>query len=44
MEKEKEKVSEETKIKMPTANPYKKDHGDDDPEVEAFARGEVNRL
>ena len=41
---EKEKVSEETKIKMPTANPYKKDHGDDDPEVEAFARGELTKF
>ena len=44
MEQEKEKVSQETKIKMPTANPYKKDHGDDDPEVEAFARGELTKF
>ena len=41
---EKEKVSEETKIKMPKANPYRKDRGDDDPEVEAFARGELTKF
>ena len=39
MEKEKEKVSEETKVKMPNANPYKKDRGEDDAETEAFAKG-----
>ena len=44
MEKEKEKVSEETKVKMPTANPYKKDRGEDDAETEAFARGELTKF
>ena len=38
MEEEK-KVSEETKVKMPNPNPYKKDRGEDDAEVEAFAKG-----
>ena len=42
MEEEK-KVSEEKQVKMPTANPYKKDHGDNDPEVEAFAKGELSK-
>ena len=42
MEKEKEtpEVSEETKVKMPAANPYQKNR-EDDPEVEAFAKGEL---
>ena len=42
MEQEKEtpKVSEETKTKMPAANPYQKNR-EDDPEVEAFAKGEL---
>ena len=42
MEQEKEtpKVSEETKVKMPAANPYQKNR-EDDPEVEAFAKGEL---
>ena len=44
MEKEKEKVSEETKVKMPTANPYKKDRGEDDAETEAFAKGELTKF
>ena len=44
MEKEKEKVSEKTKIKMPTANPYKKDRGEDDAETEAFAKGELTKF
>ena len=43
MEEEK-KVSEETKVKMPKANPYKKDHGENDPEVEAFAKGELTKF
>ena len=39
MEQEK-KVSEETKSMMSKANPYSKDHGDNnDPETEAFAKG-----
>ena len=44
MEQEKEKVSEETKIKMPEANPYKKDRGQDDAETEAFAKGELTKF
>ena len=44
MEKEKEKVSEETKVKMPNANPYKKDRGEDDAETEAFAKGELTKF
>jgi hypothetical protein len=42
MEQEKEtpKVSEETKVKMPAANPYQKNR-ENDPEVEAFAKGEL---
>ena len=44
MEQEKEKVSEETKIKMPEANPYKKDRGEDDAETEAFAKGELAKF
>ena len=43
MEEEK-KVSEETKVKMPKANPYSKDHGEDDPETEAFAKGELTKF
>ena len=39
-EKETPKVSEETKVKMPAANPYQKNR-EDDPEVEAFAKGEL---
>jgi len=40
MEEEK-KVSEEKQVKVPNPNPYKKDHGESDPEVEAFAKGEL---
>jgi len=43
MEEEK-KVSEETKIKMPNVNPYSKDHGESDPETEAFAKGELTKF
>ena len=45
MEKEKEtlEVSEETKVKMPAANPYQKNR-EDDPEVEAFAKGELAKF
>ena len=43
MEEEK-KVSEETKSIMQKANPYSKDHGDEDPEVEAFAKGELTKF
>ena len=38
MEEEK-KVSEETKVKMPNPNPYKKDRGEEDAEVEASNEG-----
>ena len=43
MEEEK-KVSEETKPTIPNANPYKKDRGEDDAEVEAFAKGELAKF
>ena len=43
MEEEK-KVSEETKSIMQKANPYNKDHGEDDPETEAFAKGELTKF
>jgi len=43
MEEEK-KVSEETKVKVPNVNPYKKDRGADDAEVEAFAKGELSKF
>ena len=43
MEEENKKVSEETKINVPNANPYKKDRGEDDAEVEAFAKGELTK-
>jgi len=43
MEEEK-KVSEETKVKMPNPNPYKKDRGEEDAEVEAFAKGELAKF
>ena len=43
MEEEK-KVSEETKSIMQKANPYSKDHGNEDPEVEAFAKGELSKF
>jgi len=46
MEQEKEtpKVSEEKKIKMPNVNPYSKVREDDDPETEAFAKGELTKF
>jgi len=40
MEEEK-KVSEEKQVKVPNVNPYHKDRGEDDAEVEAFAKGEL---
>ena len=45
MEKEKEtpEVSEEKKVKMPEANPYSKAQ-EDDPETEAFAKGELTKF
>ena len=46
MEQEKEtpKVSEEKKVKMPEVNPYTKVREDDDPETEAFAKGELSKF
>jgi hypothetical protein len=43
MEKEK-KVSEETKVKVPEANPYSKVRETDDAETEAFAKGELTKF
>ena len=43
MEEEK-KVSEETKVKMPEANPYSKVKKIDDAETEAFAKGELTKF
>ena len=43
MEEEK-KVSEETEVKTQVVNPYKKDYGENDPETEAFARGELSKF
>ena len=43
MEEEK-KVSEEVKPILQKANPYKKDRGEEDAEVEAFARGELEKF
>ena len=40
MEEEK-KVSEEKQVKVPNVNPYHKYRGEDDAEVEAFAKGEL---
>ena len=40
---EEEKVSEEKQVKVPNPNPYKKDYGESDPEVEAFAKGELSK-
>ena len=43
MEEEK-KVSEETKVKPQVPNPYKKDYGENDPETEAFVKGELSKF
>ena len=43
MEEEK-KVSKETKVKMPAANPYSKVRDNDDAETEAFAKGELTKF
>ena len=43
MEEEK-KVSEETKVEIPNANPYSKVREEDDAEVEAFAKGELTKF
>ena len=41
---EDKKVSEETKVKVPEANPYNKVRDNDDAEVEAFAKGELTKF
>jgi len=41
---EEKKVSEETKVKIQNANPYNKDYGEQDPETEAFAKGELAKF
>ena len=41
---EDKKVSEETKIKLQDANPYSKVREEDDPETDAFARGELTKF
>ena len=38
------KVSKETKVKLPNANPYSKVREEDDAETEAFAKGELSRF
>ena len=38
------KVSEETKVKLPNANPYSKVREEDDAETEAFAKGELSKF
>ena len=43
MEEEK-KVSQDTKTIMSNPNPYTKDRGDQDPETEAFAKGELTKF
>ena len=42
MEEEK-KVSQETKTVVSNANPYSKDRGNEDPETEAFVKGELSK-
>ena len=41
---EDKKVSEETKVKLQEANPYSKNREEDDPETEAFAKGELTKF
>ena len=41
---EDKKVSKEIKPILQKANPYKKDRGEEDAEVEAFARGELTKF
>ena len=41
---EDKKVSQEVKPILQQANPYKKDRGEEDAEVEAFARGELEKF
>ena len=41
---EDKKVSQEVKPILQKANPYKKDRGEEDAEVEAFARGELEKF
>ncbi len=41
---ENNKVSEETKVKLPNTNPYSKVREEDDAETEAFAKGELTKF
>ena len=41
---ENNKVSEETKVKLPNTNPYSKVREEDDAETEAFAKGELAKF
>ena len=41
---ENKKVSEETKVKLQEANPYSKNREEDDPETDAFAKGELTKF
>ena len=41
---EENKISKETKVKMPEANPYSKVRETDDAETEAFAKGELTKF
>ena len=44
MEKKEENVSTETKTILQRANPYSKNRQEDDPETEAFAKGELTKF
>ena len=44
MEKKEENVSTETKTILQKANPYSKNRQEDDPETEAFAKGELTKF
>ena len=44
MEKKEENVSTETKTILQRANPYSKNREEDDPETEAFAKGELTKF
>jgi hypothetical protein len=44
MEKKEENVSTETKTILQKANPYSKNRQEDDPETEAFAKGELEKF
>ena len=44
MEKKEDNVSTETKTILQRANPYSKNREEDDPETEAFAKGELTKF